>query len=89
MPAAAATATARQDRMAAMRDGCRAAIEAQHAEGRLAPGWTRRRTTDGLCTLLLVANQEVRTVACGWSTKGWARGMELLAERNFVAEEAS
>ncbi|MGI9301835.1 MAG: TetR/AcrR family transcriptional regulator [Gammaproteobacteria bacterium] len=80
-----------KDRMAAMRDGCRAAIEALHSDGALAPEWTPRRATDALWTMLLVPNWENLTNECGWSKRQYIRWMKLLAERTFVerSERAS
>ncbi len=81
-----AAAAAWQDRMLAMRDGCRAAIEALDADGQLAPGWTTKRATDVLWTMLLVPNWENLTIECGWSTAEYIRWMKALAERTFVRE---
>ena len=79
-----AAAAAWQDRMLAMRDGCRAAIDALHSDGKLAPGWTPKRATDTLWTMLLVPNWENLTVECGWSTQQYIRWMKTVAERTFV-----
>ncbi len=81
-----AAAAAWQDRMLAMRDGCRAAIDALHSDGKLAPGWTPKMATDALWTMLLVPNWENLTRECGWSTQQYIRGMQTLATRTFVAE---
>lgn len=81
-----AAAAAWQDRMLAMRDGCRAAIEALHADGRLAPGWTPKRATDVLWTMLSVPNWENLTAECGWSTQQYVRWMKTVARRTFVAQ---
>lgn len=81
-----AAAAAWQDRMLAMRDGCRAAIEALHADGRLAPGWTPKRATDVLWTMLSVPNWENLTAECGWSTEQYVRWMKTVARRTFVAQ---
>ena len=78
-----------RDRMDAMRDGCRAAIDALYADGDLAPGWTRPSATDALWTLLLVPNWEHLTQRCGWSTEQYVARMKKLAERSFVAAPAS
>ncbi len=80
-----AAAAAWQDRMVAMKDGCRAAIEALHADGRLAEGWTRPKAIEALWTMLLVPNWENLTMECGWSKKEYIRRMQLMAERIFVA----
>jgi AcrR family transcriptional regulator len=82
-----AAAEAWRDRMLAMRDGCRAAIDALHADGMLAKKWTRPKATDALWTMLLVPNWENLTMECGWSTKEYIRRMSIQAERAFVAED--
>jgi len=81
-----AAAAAWQNRMLAMRDGCRAAIDALHTDGTLAAGWTRPKATDALWTMLLVPNWENLTMACGWSNKEYIRRMQDIAERAFVAD---
>ena len=82
-----AAAAAWEDRMAAMRDGCRAAIDALHADQNLAPEWTREKAIDALWTMLLVPNWENLTSQCGWSTQEYVHRMQFLARRAFVAEE--
>ncbi len=81
-----AAAAAWRDRMLAMRDGCRAAIDALHADGMLAAGWTRPKATDALWTMMLVPNWENLTIECGWSTKDYIRWMNTAAQRTFVNE---
>lgn len=81
-----AAAAAWNNRMRAMRDGCRAAIDALHADGDLAQGWTRPKAADALWTILLVPNWENLTDACGWSTKDYIRWMKVIAERTFVRQ---
>ena len=83
-----AAAAAWKDRMLAMRDGCRAAIEALHADGTLAPEWMPRAATDALWTMLSVQNWENLTVECGWSTRQYVNRMKILANRAFVEEPA-
>jgi len=82
-----AAAAAWKDRMLAMRDGCRAAIEALHRDGDLAPEWTQPKAIDALWTMLLVPNWENLTVECGWSTKDYVRWMKSVARRTFVCEK--
>lgn len=84
-----AAAAAWQNRMLAMRDGCRAAIDALHKDGTLAAGWTRPKATDALWTLLLVPTWENLTIECGWSTKQYVRFMSDLASRTFVRHQAA
>lgn len=81
-----AAAAAWKDRMLAMRAGCRAAIDALHSDGDLAPEWTPKRATDALWTMLLVPNWETLTGECGWSTQQYVRWMKILAKRAFVKE---
>jgi AcrR family transcriptional regulator len=80
-----AAAAAWQDRMIAMKDGCRAAIEALHRDGALAKGWTRPKAIDALWTLLLVPNWENLTQNCGWSNADYTRRMKFMARKMFVA----
>ena len=79
-----AAATAWGDRMAALKDGCRAAIDALDSDGRLAPEWNRKTAIEALWTMLSVANWEQLTHACGWSKKQYIARMKTLAERAFV-----
>ncbi len=79
-----AAAAAWKDRMLAMRDGCRAAIEALHSDGDLAPEWTPQRATDVLWTMLSVRNWENLTGECGWSTRQYVRRMKIVAKRTFI-----
>ena len=83
-----AAAAAWKDRMLAMRDGCRAAIDALHSDGTLASGWTPKIATDALWTMLLVPNWENLTVECGWSTLEYVRWMQLVARQAFVKDSA-
>jgi len=82
----AAAAAAWKDRMLAMRDGCRAAIDALRSDGTLAPEWKPQTATDALWTMLSVQNWENLTSECGWSTRQYVNGMETLAKRAFVKE---
>ncbi|MCG6870373.1 MAG: TetR/AcrR family transcriptional regulator [Gammaproteobacteria bacterium] len=81
-----AAAAAWNDRMLAMRDGCRAAVEALRSDGILAPEWTPKRATDTLWTMLLVPNWENLTIECGWSTRQYVRWMKTMAKRTFTDE---
>lgn len=81
-----AAAAAWNDRMQAMRNGCRAAIEALHTDGSLTPEWTPEKATDTLWTMLLVPNWENLTLECGWSTQQYVHWMKTLAKRTFVVE---
>lgn len=79
-------AAAWQDRMLAMRDGCRAAIDALHSDGKLAAGWMQKDATDILWSMLLVPIWENLTVEFGWSNQQYIGWMKTMAERSFVKE---
>ena len=81
----AAAAAAWKDRMVAMRDGCRAAIDALEADGMLADEWARDDAIDAFMTLLQVSNWEYLTQECGWSKAKYVERMKKLAERTFVS----
>ena len=80
-----AMAAAWNDRMAAMRDGCRAAIDALQADGRLASEWQRDDAIDALWAMLSVQNWELLTQDCGWSVDEYVERTQLSARRAFVA----
>ena len=81
-----AAAAAWKDRMTAMRDGCRAAIETLHSEGILASEWSRDSATDVLWTMLSVANWENLTAECGWSNQQYINRMKKIAERILLKD---
>ena len=82
----AAAAAAWKDRMDAMRDGCRAVVDALQADGALAPGWSPATATDALWTLLLVPNWENLTIGCGWSHRQYVERMQMMAERLLLVQ---
>jgi AcrR family transcriptional regulator len=71
----AEAARAWDDRMAAFRDGCAAAVRALAAEGRLAPIWTEATGTDFLVTLLSVESWLELTRTLGWPPDRYAERM--------------
>jgi AcrR family transcriptional regulator len=77
------------DRMAAVRDGCRAAVEALKKDGRLSPDHSTREATDILWSLLSVQTWEQLTFACGWSQRRYVEKMKELAKKALVAESGS
>jgi AcrR family transcriptional regulator len=77
-------AAAWQGRMQALKDGCRAAIEALYEDGDLARGWTRPKAIDALWAMMLVPNWEHLTQVCGWSEADYTRRMKFMARRMFV-----
>lgn len=81
-----AAAMAWDDRMQAFREGCEAAIEALHKDGKLAPTHSIQQATDILWTLLSVRNWEQFTVDCGWSKQKYNEVTKQLAQRIFVID---
>ena len=79
-----AAAAAWDDRMAAVRDGCRNAIEALERDGRLAPLWSRDTAIDLLWTMLSVRGWEQLTIERGWTTDEYVGRMRAMARRTFV-----
>ncbi len=82
-----AAASAWRERMLAMRDGCRAAIDALKADGVMADEWNVKRATDLLWTMLSVRKWEQLTQECGWSRRQYIRWLQILAQRSFVDED--
>jgi len=79
-----AAAEAWRDRMAALRDGCQAAVDMLHEEDKLADAWTTDTATDALWTMLSVENWEHLTAGCGWSNAEYVARMKTLTERALV-----
>lgn len=79
-----AAAAAWDDRMAAVRDGCRNAIEAVEGAGHLAPPWSREAAIDLLWAMLSVHGWEQLTIERGWTTEEYIARMRALARGAFV-----
>jgi AcrR family transcriptional regulator len=83
-----AAAAAWDDRMQAVRHGCKAAVKALHEDGLLRPENSLRQSTDILWTLLSVANWEQLTGACGWTQGQYIDAMKSLARAGLLSREA-
>ncbi len=83
-----AAAAAWSDRMNAVRDGCRNAIEALQRDGILAPQWSPAEAVDLCWTMLSVRNWEQLTLECGWTTAQYVERMQALLLRTFVRDHA-
>ncbi len=79
-----AAAAAWGSRMEAMRDGCRAAIEALEADGDLADDICSVQAIDMLQALLGVPMFETLTLERGWTTEAYVLGVQRMAERAFL-----
>lgn len=84
-----AAAAAWKDRMDAMRDGCRAAVDALEADNDLAAEWQRDEAIDSLWTLLSVENWEKLTLECGWSQQQYVDRMKVMAKQMLVKKANS
>jgi AcrR family transcriptional regulator len=74
------------DRMAAVRDGCRNAVEGLERDGVLAAGWSREQAIDWLWMMLSVRNWELLTVERGWSAGVYVGRMQEVARRVLVRD---
>ncbi|MEZ5666470.1 MAG: TetR/AcrR family transcriptional regulator [Alphaproteobacteria bacterium] len=81
-----AAAAAWHDRLQAVRQGCKAAVDALARDGTLAPGFTPTQATDILWTLLSVQNWRQWTAVCGWPQQAYIRNVTAIARRVLVAE---
>jgi AcrR family transcriptional regulator len=79
-----AAAKAWKDRMLAMRDGCKAAIDMLHAEDNLGTEWSTDIATDSLWTMLSVPNWENFILECGWSHSQYIERLQTLTRLAFV-----
>ena len=79
-----AAAAAWDDRMGAVRESCRVAIEALHRDGMLAPEWSRDEAVDLMWTMLSIRNWEQLTIECGWSSSQYVGRMQKLLKRALV-----
>ncbi|MVO15073.1 TetR/AcrR family transcriptional regulator [Parasedimentitalea huanghaiensis] len=81
-----AAASAWENRMQDMREGCAAAIDALNADGTLSPDFNTEDATDVLWTMLSVHNWEHSTGACGWSQKKYLTMLALTTQKLFYAD---
>ncbi|HEX5501446.1 MAG TPA: TetR/AcrR family transcriptional regulator [Thermomicrobiales bacterium] len=77
-------AAAWDDRMAAVRGGCRLIVAALARDGTLAPGWTPDEATDTLWALLSVAVWEQLVIDRGRSVDEYVRWLRAALRRAFV-----
>ncbi len=81
----AEAALAWNDRMAAVRHGCQAAVDAVQRDGQLNPAFDATRATDLLWTLLSVRNWEHLVRDCGWTQDAYIDQIRILARQALVA----
>lgn len=73
-----------KERMEAMKDGCRAAIEALHKDRNLSPDLKPKEAIELLWAMLSVRNWESLVQECGWSNKKYVDRLKLMAKKTFV-----
>lgn len=78
-----AAAEAWNDRMNAVRSGCRKTIEALQRDEMLDAGWSPDEATDFFWTILSVHNWENLTIKCGWSASRYIDSMQMLIKRTL------
>lgn len=74
------------DRMRAVRHGCKAAVQALAADGTLRPELTADTATDLLWTLVSVRNWEQLTRQVGWSQEDYLERIKDLAARALSSD---
>jgi AcrR family transcriptional regulator len=77
-------AAAWDDRMQALREGCRSVINCLVRDGLLAPGWDAGQAAEALWALSSVSVWENLTIECGWSQAEYVSRMKSLFRRTFV-----
>ncbi len=80
----AAAASAWDERMSAVRDGCRSVFEALLRDRQLSDDWSVETATDMLWAMLSVRTWEQLTAECGWSADDYVERMQLQARLTFV-----
>lgn len=73
------------DRMAALREGCAAAVGALAQDGVLDPAFSETSATDWLMMLLAVPNWSYLTRDCGWSAAEYRAHVCEAARRSLIA----
>ena len=73
--------------MAAVREGCAAAVDALKRDGALTSAYPANQATDILWTMLSVRNWEQLTIECGWAQSKYIRTMKQLAKNALLAQE--
>ncbi|UCH72880.1 MAG: TetR/AcrR family transcriptional regulator [Rhodospirillales bacterium] len=76
------------DRMAAVREGCLAAVAALKKDGALSPDHNVSEATDILWSLLSVQTWEQLRLECGWSQRRYVRTLKQLASRVLIVDQA-
>ncbi len=81
-----AAAAAWDDRMAALREGCRCVIECLEREKLLESGWERTEAIDMMCGMLSVTMWENLIIDRGWSQSQYLAQMQITLRKAFVKQ---
>jgi AcrR family transcriptional regulator len=73
-----------EDRMAAVRHGCAAAVTALSSDGILRADLTKETATDLLWAILSVRNWEALTQTCGWTQDAYLAEVRRLARAALI-----
>jgi AcrR family transcriptional regulator len=79
-----AAAAAWEDRMEALREGCRCVVDCLQREQLLAPGWDRDEAVEMMWGMLSVTLWENLTIERGWSQAQFIARMQDVFRRTFV-----
>ena len=79
-----AAAAAWEDRMDALREGCRCVIDCLQREGLLAAGWSVAEATEMMWAMLSVTLWENLTIERGWTQAQYISRMQEVLKRTFV-----
>ncbi len=79
-----AAAAAWDERMGAVRDGCKSVIEALHRDRALVESWKVESATDLLWVMLSVRTWEQLTMERGWTQEDYVRRLQRQAQLTFV-----
>ena len=75
------------DRMQAVRHGCKVAVKALARDKLLVADLTEKQATDLLWTWLSIRNWEHLTRACGWSQQQYIRFLKSSARRMLLSDD--
>ena len=79
-----AAAAAWDDRMGALRNGCRSIIRCLKRDEMLALDWDLEQAADLLWSMISVSVWENLTVECGWSNRQYISRMQAVLKQTFV-----
>jgi hypothetical protein len=78
-----AASAAWDDRMEALREGCRCVVDCLEREHLLAPGWTNSDAVDMMWGILSVNVWEYLTIDRGWSQSQYLNYMKMALQKIF------